>query len=242
MTISIALTGASGRMGELITQLIHDTDGLELHSSLTSQSQLDEMLGADVLIDVTNIEASAAAVRFAVNNGINAVVGTSGWNAERIAALETELPAERGVLIVPNFSVGSVLGTYLATIAGRFFESIEIIEAHHDAKIDSPSGTAVRTAEAIVAARGSEPVPPHPEQTARGEVIDGVPVHSLRLRGVVADQRVIFGGAGETLEVRHETFSQDAYAHGILLALRAAPELRGVTVGLDALLGVGERA
>jgi 4-hydroxy-tetrahydrodipicolinate reductase len=191
-----------------------------------------------VLIDVTNLEFSERAVSFALAHGLNVVVGTSGWNADRLTELEGEIPADRGVLVVPNFSVGSVLSTHLAAIAGRFFDSIEVIEAHHDRKIDSPSGTAVRTAEAIAAARDTALEPPFADQTARGEVVAGIPVHSMRLRGVVADQQVILGGVGEVVTIRHETLSPGAYSHGIELALRQSPDLRGLTVGLDALLGL----
>ncbi|QUY61795.1 4-hydroxy-tetrahydrodipicolinate reductase [Gulosibacter molinativorax] len=227
-------------MGTLIQQIIADTDGLELHSALTSSSAKEEMLGADVLIDVTRIDVSEANVDFALEHGINVVVGTSGWGQERLAALESGIPEGQGVIIVPNFSVGSVLGTHLATIAGKFYDSIEILEAHHDKKVDSPSGTAVRTAEAISAARDSEPVPPNADQPSRGQVVAGIPVHALRLRGVVADQQVIFGGTGETLTIRHETFSNTAYTHGIQLALNAAATATGLTVGIDGLLGIGE--
>lgn len=240
MTISVAVAGASGRMGTLIQQIIGDTEGLEFHAGLTSESSREEMIGADVLIDVTRIDVSEKNVEFALDHGINVVVGTSGWGQERLADLERRIPEGRGVIVVPNFSVGSVLGTHLATIAGRFYDSIEILEAHHEKKIDSPSGTAVRTAEAISAARGSEPIAPNADQVARGQVVAGIPIHALRLRGVVADQQVIFGGTGETITVRHETFSNTAYTHGIQLALKAAPGASGLTVGIDRLLGIGE--
>lgn len=239
MTISVAVTGASGRMGTLIQQIIADTEGLEFHAGLTSASSSEEMLGADVLIDVTRLDVSEKNVDFALEHGLNVVVGTSGWSQERLRDLEQRIPEGRGVIIVPNFSVGSVLGTHLATIAGKFYDSIEILEAHHDKKVDSPSGTAVRTAEAISAARGSEPVPPNADQRSRGEVVAGIPVHALRLRGVVADQQIIFGGTGETLTIRHETFSSTAYTHGIQLAIKAAANATGLTVGIDGLLGIG---
>lgn len=242
MSIAIAVHGATGRMGRQITKLVQEADGLHVHAQLTRGWALDELDGADVMIDVSNLESSERAVEAALERGLNVVIGTSGWDADRIRALEVSVPAERGVLIVPNFSLGSVVGTHLAAIAGRFFDSIEIVEAHHERKIDSPSGTAVRTAERIAAARAEagEPVvtAPNSDQEARGRVVDGIPVHALRLRGVVADQQVLFGGTGEVLTVRHETISPAAYERGILLALRSAPAARGVTVGLDALLGL----
>lgn len=227
-------------MGTLIQQIIADSEEFELHAGLTSASAPEEMIGADVLIDVSRLDASEKNVDFALQNGLNVVVGTSGWGQERLDELANRIPEGRGVIVVPNFSVGSVLGTHLATIAGRYYDSIEILEAHHDKKVDSPSGTAVRTAEAISAARGREPVPPNADQASRGEVVAGIPVHALRLRGVVADQQVIFGGTGEVLNIRHETYSNTAYTQGIRLALNAAATATGLTVGIGGLLGIGE--
>lgn len=242
----IALTGATGRLGGTIAAAIDSEPDLELVARLDSTSDPHAMLEADVLIDATRIDASETLVRFAVEHGLNAVVATSGWTAARLSELKAALPAGRGVLVVPNFSVGSVLSDHLATIAGRFFASIEIIEAHHAGKIDSPSGTAVRAAESIAAARTDaglpEIDPPFGEQRARGDIVAGIPIHSLRLRGVVADQRILFGGTGEVVEIRHETLSADAYREGILLAARAASGLQGLTVGLDSLLGLGAGA
>lgn len=238
MTIAVAVTGATGRMGRLILELIDRDDAFTLHAALSSADPLDAMLGADVLIDVTRLDVSERAVDVALEGGLDVVIGTSGWDATRIGALAERVPADRGVLVVPNFSLGSVLATHLATTAARFFDSVEILEAHHERKVDSPSGTAVRTAERIAAARDTPLDPPAAEQRARGEVVDGVPVHSLRLRGVVAEQRVLFGGTGELLEIRHETLDQSAYLAGIRTALLAAPDSTGVTVGLDALLGL----
>lgn len=238
METQVAVLGASGRMGTLIARILETTEGLRLHSGLTSASSLDEMLGADVLIDVSRLEASETAVPFALEHGIDVVVGTSGWDEQRIARISDLVPPERAVVFVPNFSLGSVLGTALASVAGRFFESIEIVEAHHDKKVDSPSGTAVRTAERIAESREQLLAAPNSEQDARGQLVSGVPIHSLRLRGVVADQQVIFGGEGEVLTIRHETISQDAYVRGIKLAITHAVEARGTTVGLDGVLGL----
>ncbi|GGA58615.1 4-hydroxy-tetrahydrodipicolinate reductase [Pseudoclavibacter endophyticus] len=229
-------------MGRFITRLVDEADDLTLHAGLSSDTPLAEADGADVLIDVSRIESSERAVSYALERGIDVVVGTSGWSVERIDRLEEEVPSGRGVIIVPNFSLGSVLGTHLSAVAGRFFDSVEIIEAHHDRKVDSPSGTAVRTAERIAGARADAGlaalVAPNDDQDARGSVVDGVAIHSVRLRGVVADQQVLFGGTGEVLSVRHETITQSAYERGVLMAIRAAPDATGVTVGLDALLGL----
>ena len=240
MTTKVAVVGASGTMGRLITQVIDSEPGFEVVAALGSSSPLSDMLGADVAVDVTRPGVSQSVVDFAVENGLSVLVGTSGWSGERIAALQRTV-AERpelGVVIVPNFSLGSVLATRFATMAARFYESIEIIEAHHAGKVDSPSGTAVRTAELIAEARRDlGPVAaPHADQRARGQQVGSVPIHSLRMQGVIARQDVIFGGTGEVLTLTHETISSAAYEQGIRIALRALPAATGVTVGLDRLI------
>lgn len=242
MTTRVALVGATGRMGGLITRLIAESGDFELTVGLSSVDPLEKIAGVDIVVDVTTPQVSPHVVEYAVAHGHNVLVGTSGWSAERVAALEAKIKGnlDVGVLIVPNFSLGSVLSTVFAGIAGRLFDSVEIVEAHHAGKSDSPSGTAVRTAEHIAAQRGGRrPLePPHTEQPARGQAVAGVPVHSLRMAGVVAHQDIIFGGTGEQLVLRHETLSPTAYEAGILRALRALPEIRGVVVGLDSLLGL----
>ncbi|WP_371029513.1 4-hydroxy-tetrahydrodipicolinate reductase [Pseudoclavibacter sp. JSM 162008] len=240
METQVAVLGASGRMGSLVERIIDSTEGLALHARLTSATPLEEMLGADVLVDVSHLDASEIAVPFALEHGLDVVVGTSGWDEQRIASVAAVVPAGRAAVFVPNFSLGSVLGTALASVAGRFFDSIEILEAHHDKKVDSPSGTAVRTAELIAAAREHPLSPPNADQEARGQQVAGVPIHSMRLRGVVADQQVVLGGAGEVLTIRHETISQEAYVQGIRLAIGHARSSQGTTVGLDDVLGLGE--
>lgn len=246
MTIRVAVAGATGKMGKLATGLIEAAPDLELHAALDSRSALDALDGADVVLDVTHPAASGPIVEHAVRAGIPVVVGTSGWSADRIAGIERllrERDDDRGVLFVPNFSIGSVLGTAFAALAARFFESIEIVEAHHAGKVDSPSGTAVRTAELMGEARAAAseaPVEaPHADQRARGQLVAGIPVHSLRMSGLLAEQRVLLGGDGETLTITHSTLSSSSYEAGILLALRAAPAASGVSVGLDALLDLG---
>jgi len=243
MITKVAVVGATGRMGQLATRLIETSEDFELFASLDSKAPLADMLGTDLVIDLTVPSVSPSIVEFAVANGINVVVGTSGWSHERITSLERTITDKLavGVIIIPNFSVGSVLATQFAALAAPFFESIEIIEAHHAGKVDSPSGTAVRTAELIGDARAAlGPVKaPHADQRARGQQVSSVPIHSLRMQGVVAKQDVIFGGTGEILTVTHETLSPSSYEAGILLALRAARTVRGVTVGLDKLINLG---
>ena len=240
MTIKVAVVGATGKMGQLASQIIEASSEFELVAQIDSKGELSEMLGADIAVDVTLPAVSQSVVEYAIAHGISVLVGTSGWSSERIAGLERMINGNLavGVIIVPNFSIGSVLATAFATMAARFYDSIEIIEAHHASKIDSPSGTAVRTAELIGNARGSlGPVSaPHIDQRARGQQVSSIPIHSLRMQGVVAKQDVIFGGTGETLTLSHETLSPSSYEAGIMLALRAARTARGVTVGLDKLL------
>lgn len=243
MASKVAVVGANGRMGSLISRIVEQEPAFELVASMNSSSSFEEMLAADLVVDVTRPDVSADVVQFAVQHGRKVLVGTSGWSAERIQGLGAavaELP-EAGVIIIPNFSLGSVLATRLSMVAARFYDSIEILEAHHAGKVDSPSGTAVRTAELMATARRSRgPVEaPHIDQLARGQQVAGIPVHSLRLQGVVARQEVIFGGTGELLSVVHDTISPAAYEQGIRLALAALPDAVGVTVGLEHLLDLG---
>jgi 4-hydroxy-tetrahydrodipicolinate reductase len=243
MTTQVAVIGATGTMGQLVSQIIEASDEFELFARLGSKDELSKMLGADIAVDVTLPAVSPGVVDFAVANGIAVLVGTSGWSGERITSLRRTVEGipDAGVIIIPNFSVGSVLATSFAALAARFFESIEIIEAHHPGKSDSPSGTAVRTAELMGDARAElgPVIAPHADQRARGQQVSSIPIHSLRLQGVVAKQDVIFGGNGEVLTITHETIAPSAYRTGILLALRAARTARGVTVGLDKLLDLG---
>jgi 4-hydroxy-tetrahydrodipicolinate reductase len=186
------------------------------------------------------LEVSEKVAEFAVVNGIKLVIGTSGWSAAKLAELEKKISANSnaGVLVIPNFSIGSMLASSFAAQAGKFFDSIEIIEAHHAGKIDSPSGTAVRTAEMIADARKgmTQPLIPGVDQTARGEVVSGIPIHSLRLAGVSAKQDVVFGGESELLTISHEVSSIRSYVNGILLSIRTAAKSTGLTVGLQSVV------
>lgn len=240
MAARVAIVGANGRMGRLVTRVVEAAADLEVHALIGSRDSLAAIVGADVVVDVTIPAVSQTVVERAIAERISVVVGTSGWSRDRIAALGPKLgehPAS-GVLVIPNFSVGSVLATSFAALAARFFDSIEIVEAHHATKLDSPSGTAVRTAELMGEARAAlGPVDaPHVDQRARGQQVWSIPVHSIRMAGVVAKQEVLFGGTGETLTITHETLSPDSYEPGILLALRAAQTTTGLLVGLDKLI------
>ncbi len=243
MVNSVAVVGATGRMGTLALRLIDQSDDFTLHAALGSSDPIDGIAGADIVLDFTVPAVSGEIVTAALDRGIPVLVGTSGWTSERIAAVASRLgptPA-LGVIFVPNFSLGSVIATALSALAAPFFDSIEIVEAHHVGKVDSPSGTAVRTAELIGAARAEAgPVAaPHSDQRARGQQVASVPVHSLRMGGVLAQQEVVFGGVGETLRIGHETLSDASYEAGIMLGLRAVVAARGVTVGLDQLIDLG---
>lgn len=244
MVVSVAVAGASGRLGSLICAVVADHPGFELVARLTSSSSPDEGADAAVLIDVTHPEVSPGIVDRALARGQKVLVGTSGWSVEKLDRLAATIAATpgAGAIVVPNFSLGSVLGTALAEIAAPYFASIEVVESHHPGKVDSPSGTAVRTAELMAAARetrGLDPVePPYAEQRARGELVAGIPVHSVRLSGVVAKQEVLLGGPGEVLRISHDTYSNDAYVPGIRAALDAVVTASGLTVGLDRVLGI----
>ncbi len=242
MSVRVAVVGATGRLGQVVCDVVESSAEWDLVARLGSQDSLDTLQGAQIVVDVTTPAASEGVVRAALGHGAKVLVGTSGWSADRLVALRKSLAEDDAVLVVPNFSVGSVVGTALATLAARFFDSVEIVETHHQDKIDSPSGTARRTAELIAQVRADKGgvVSPHSNQTARGEVVEGIPVHSLRLAGVVAQQDVVFGGNAETLTIRHDTHSADAYRQGIAVALRALVNQRGLVVGLHEALGLGQ--
>jgi 4-hydroxy-tetrahydrodipicolinate reductase len=245
MTTQVALVGGTGKLGSIIRSVVDELEGFEVRSVLTSRSDLAELDGADLVIDATTPQVSIDVVRAAVERGINVLVATSGWSAERIA-LVRPLAEEAGIGIVfiPNFSLGSVLGSALSAAAAPFFGSAEIVEAHHEKKVDSPSGTAVRTAELIAAARTEQgPVSaPHADQRARGQQVGSVPIHSLRRPGVIAKQEVILSGPGESLTFTHDTIEPAlAYAPGIRIAVPFAATASGVVVGLENMIDLGIR-
>lgn len=240
MSIKVAVVGATGRMGKMALELIDAAQDLTLHAALDSKSELSQTLGADVIFDITRFEVSQQVVAHAIANNQKVLVGTSGWTAQHLQQIEGQLRGtDAAVVVVPNFSVGSMLGSKFAAEAAQFFDSIEIIEAHHAGKIDSPSGTAVRTAEMISAARdGKSILLPGVGQEARGQVVAGVPIHSLRLEGVSAKQEVLLGGDSELLKIAHEVTSIRSYVTGILKSLRFTADAKGLTVGLQSVLGL----
>lgn len=243
---SVAVLGASGRMGSEAVKAIDAADDLQLVAALGRQDSLDDVVaaGAQVVVDLTVPESTEQNVAFAVEHGIHAVVGTTGWDAERLARLRELLAGnpDVGVLIAPNFALGSVLATAFAARAAKYFESVELIELHHPDKVDAPSGTAERTAELIAEARKEAGLLASPDATrtsrdgARGCDIDGVRVHSVRLRGLVAHQEVLFGGVGEQLTIRHDSFHRESFMPGVLLGVREVGSHPGLTIGLDGYL------
>lgn len=245
MTTRVAIVGGTGKLGGVIRQVIEAEEGYEVTAVLGSRSDFADLDGADLVVDASTPAVSIDVVRAAIERGINVLIGTSGWSNERIALVRPLVEASgTGAVFIPNFSLGSVIGSALAAAAAPFFPSIEIIEAHRETKIDSPSGTAVRTAELIAAARVDVgPVEsPHVDQRARGQRVASVPIHSLRRPGVVARQETVLAGAGESLTIVHDTVDPAAaYAPGIRIALAAAREARGVVIGLDSFIDIGVR-
>jgi len=244
--IRVAVLGASGRMGTEACRAVEAADDLELVASLGSADPFDEIVGskADVAVDLTRPDAVMSNLQFCIEHGISVVVGTSGFDDERLAQVSGWLAKapEVGVLVAPNFAVGAVLMMRFAGQAARYFESVEVVELHHPDKADAPSGTARRTAELVAESRraAGRDAPPDNTSTAldgaRGSNVDGVPVHSLRVRGLVASQEVLFGNVGETLSIRHDSSDRASFMPGVLLGIREVGNRPGLTVGLEHLL------
>lgn len=241
--IRVAVLGAAGRMGAEACRAVEAAEDLELVARIGRGDDLSAVLeaGAQVAVDLTVPAATAANVDFLVENGVHAVVGTTGWTEETLGALRTRLEGAPGVgvLIAPNFAIGAVLAMRFAEIAARYYESAEIIEMHHPDKLDAPSGTATHTAAAIARGRAAAGLGPVPDATekdphgARGAVVDGVHVHAVRQRGLVAHEVVQFGGVGEQFVLRHDSFDRVSFMSGVLLGIREVAGHPGLTVGLD---------
>jgi 4-hydroxy-tetrahydrodipicolinate reductase len=244
----VAVLGAAGRMGAEACRAVEEAEDLELVARIESSDPLDDVVaaGAQVAVDLTRPDVVMDNLTFLVEHGVHAVVGTSGFDEERLAAVQGWLEArpQVGVLIAPNFAIGAVLMMHFAGQAARFFESAEIIELHHPGKADAPSGTARRTAELVARARTAAGLGEQPDATAttldgaRGADVAGVPVHAVRLRGLVAHQEVLLGGPGETLTIRHDSLDRASFMPGLLLGVREVAKRPGLTVGLEHLLGL----
>ncbi|NSC24230.1 4-hydroxy-tetrahydrodipicolinate reductase [Streptomyces albus subsp. chlorinus] len=241
--LRVAVLGAKGRMGSEAVRAVEAADDMELVAALGSgdaRSTLTEA-GTQVAVDLTRPDSVMDNLEFCVANGIHAVVGTTGWTEERLAAVRARLADSpgTGVLIAPNFGIGAVLTMRFAQQAARFFESVEVVELHHPGKVDAPSGTAVRTAQLIAKSRQDAGLPAQPDATtqslegARGADVDGVPVHAVRLRGLVAHQEVLFGDEAETLTIRHDSLHRSSFMPGVLLGIRKVPATPGLTFGLE---------
>ncbi|MFE9399065.1 4-hydroxy-tetrahydrodipicolinate reductase [Streptomyces flavidovirens] len=241
--LRVAVLGAKGRIGSEAVRAIEAADDMELVAALSRGDKLEALVEADaqVVVELTTPASVMGNLDFCVRHGIHAVVGTTGWTDERLAQLRSWLAAfpETGVLIAPNFSIGAVLTMKFAQQAAPYFESVEVVELHHPNKADAPSGTATRTAQLIAAARAEAGSAPQPDATttaldgARGADVDGVPVHAIRLRGLLAHQEVLLGGEGETLTIRHDSLHHSSFMPGILLGARRVVTTPGLTFGLE---------
>lgn len=248
MGIRVGVLGAKGRMGQEVMRAVNDAPDLELVAALDLGDSLDQLLSnqADVVVDFTTPDSVMANLEFAINAGIHAVVGTTGFDEARLAkvASQVALNPTVGVLIAPNFGLGAVLMMEFSKKASRYFESAEIIELHHSKKVDAPSGTSTRTAEIISNARADAGLGPMPDATstslpgARGSLVGDVRIHSVRLRGLLAHQEVLFGGPGETLSIRHDSLDRLGFMPGVLLAVREVSKHPGITYGLEGFLSL----
>ncbi|MCA1223122.1 4-hydroxy-tetrahydrodipicolinate reductase [Streptomyces sp. 8L] len=241
--LRVAVLGAHGRIGSEAVRAVEAADDMELVAAVGRGDKLETLVesGAEVAVELTTPASVMGNLDFCVRHGIHAVVGTTGWTEERLAELGTSLAASpaTGVLIAPNFSIGAVLTMKFSELAARMFESVEIVELHHPNKADAPSGTATRTAQLVAEARAAAGLGDQPDATrtalegARGADVDGVRVHSVRLRGLLAHQEVILGGEGETLTIRHDSLHHSSFMPGILLGVRRVVTTPGLTVGLE---------
>jgi 4-hydroxy-tetrahydrodipicolinate reductase len=242
----VGVLGARGRMGQQVCRAVDNADDLELVAMVDAGDWLFSVAdaGSQVLVDFTHPDVVMDNVRFAIDQGIHAVIGTTGFTQDKLDTIRTWLvdAPEVGVLVAPNFGIGAVLSMKFAQLAARYYDSAEVIELHHPGKADAPSGTAVRTAELIALARKEAGLSTSPDATtqslagARGAEVDGVHVHSLRVAGMVAHQEIVFGAEGETLTIRHDSLDRTSFMPGVLLAVRQIASRPGLTVGLEALL------
>src|ERR1700743_3555058 len=242
----VAVLGSKGKVGATMVQAVAAAEDLSLSAEVDAGDPLNLLTDSntEVVIDFPHPDVVMSNLEFLIDNGIHAVVGTTGFTDERLQQVRSWLAAKPGVsvLIAPNFAIGAVLSMHFAKQAAPFFDSAEVIELHHPHKADAPSGTATRTAKLIAEAR--KDLPPNPDATstslpgARGADVDGIPVHSVRLAGLVAHQEILFGTEGETLTIRHDSLDRASFMPGVLLAVRNVARLPGLTVGIEGLLGV----
>ena len=248
MKIKVAILGAKGRMGTESVKAISAADDLELVASLDLGDSLDllKSSGAEVVLDFTHPDSVMKNIEYAINSGIHVVVGTTGIDSQRMDVIKSLLAKNPkvGAIIAPNFALSAVLMMQFAAKAATYFDSVEIIELHHPDKADAPSGTATRTAELISDARAKAKKSAMPDKTssglagARGAKVGDVPIHSIRLRGLVAHQEVLMGDQGETLSIRHDSIDRSGFMPGVLLAIRSVKTRAGLTFGLENLIDI----
>lgn len=241
--IKVGVLGSAGRMGAEVVNAVKASPDFELVAALDLGDSLDQLVssGAQVVVDFTTPDSVMGNLEFIISHGIHAVVGTTGFDDKRMITLKSlsATHPQVGILIAPNFAIGAVLMMEFAAKAAKYFESAEIIELHHPNKVDAPSGTAVRTAALISDARKATKLPAMPDATstsldgARGALVGDVPVHSVRLRGLIAHQEVLFGGPGEALTIRHDSLDRAGFMPGVLLGIKSVVSKPGVTFGLE---------
>ena len=242
--IKVSVVGAKGRMGSNVVRAVNDAADTELALALDAGDDLTAInsQNTDVVVEFTVPTTSLDNVLTLIGQGVNVVVGTTGWNEDKYAqvreALDKSPNKDQAVFIAPNFAISAVLADYFAGLAAKYFESAEVIEMHHPTKVDAPSGTAIHTAHTIAAARQAAGMGPVPDATesdggSRGQVVDGIHVHAVRLRGLNAHEEVLFGNAGEQLVIRSDCFDRGSFMPGVLLACREVAKHPGLTVGLD---------
>jgi 4-hydroxy-tetrahydrodipicolinate reductase len=246
--IRVGVLGARGRMGAEVCRAVDAAPDMTVVARVDEGDRMSDLadVDAEVVVDFTHPDAVLDNLRFCVDHDIRAVVGTSGFSADKLATVAGWLAPkpELGVLIAPNFALGAVLSMKFAQLAARYYPSVEIIELHHPNKADAPSGTAAHTATLIAEARAEAGLGTAPDATtsaldgARGALVDDVRVHSVRLTGLVAHQEVLFGGEGETLTIRHDSLHRTSFMPGVLLGVREIRHRRGLTVGLENLLSL----
>jgi len=243
----VGVFGSRGRMGAEVCRAVERSPDLELVAAIDLGDDRTPAEAAQVIVDFTHPDAVMDNLSWCVDHGVHAVVGTTGFTEERLDQLRAMLADHDGVgvLVAPNFSVGAVLMMHFAEQAAAFYESAEIIELHHPGKVDAPSGTAANTARRIASARSAAALAPPPDATvqelpgARGAQVDGIRVHGIRLRGLVAHQEVLFGAEGETLTIRHDSLDRVSFMPGVIAAVRAISTRPGLTVGIEPILGIG---
>ena len=267
--IKVAVHGAEGKVGRVLVAGLNREPGMELVGAVDMLAQqenlplpdgsgqvpfaatLEDLLSRcqpDVVVDFTVAKATMPAVRAAAAHGVNMVIGTTGLSGDDLSEISSLAQKNKvGVVVASNFALGAVLMMYLSRLAAKYMDYAEIIELHHNLKVDAPSGTALSTARGMAASRGKPFLRPPVENKndagfpSRGEQVDGINIHSVRLPGYAAHQEVILGSAGQTLSIRHDTINRECYLPGVILAVKEVVKRQGLTYGLDSLLGLVEK-